>query len=145
MPSYGPFWALSCISLQTLYGVIVKLNKMNLTIGVRSRRRLVPRVQVWVFWVIIRWRARILVRVGRVGSEYRVERLDSRFQSEAVTRDCGKLPLFDGRFGIYVKLWVIYGTFGHVRVFLVGLTGRFRSGRVNPIKSGPTRTPKVRL
>ena len=41
--------------------------KMNLTIGFRSCRRVVPGVQVWVFWVRIRWRVRISVRFGRVG------------------------------------------------------------------------------
>ena len=39
--------------------------KMNLTIGVRSRHRVVPRVQVWVSWVRIWWRVRISVRFGR--------------------------------------------------------------------------------
>ena len=118
---------------------------MNLTIGVRSRRRVVPRVQVWVFWVRIRWQVRIPVRFGRVGSEYRVGGLDPRFQSGAVTRDCGHLALFP------VQIWYLRQILGHVgyfwyvRVFLVGLTGRFRSGQVKPIRSGPTRTPKVRL
>ena len=66
-----------------------KKKKMNLTIGVRSRRRVVPRVQVWIFWVRIRWRVRISVRFGSVGSEYRVDGLGPRFQSGDVTRDCG--------------------------------------------------------
>ena len=39
--------------------------KMNLTIGVRSRRRVVPWVQVWVFWVEYRF--------GSVGSGLNIE------------------------------------------------------------------------
>ena len=119
-----------------------KLKKNDLTIGVRSRRRVVPGVQVWVFWVRIRWRVRISVRFGRVGSEYRVERLDPRFQSGAVTRDCGHLALFSGQIW---NLRKILGHIGYFRVFLAGLRGRFRFDRVKPIRSGPTRTPKVRL
>ena len=86
---------------------------MNLTTEVRSRRRLVPRVQVWVFWVRIRWLFRISARLGRVGSEYRVERLEPRFQSGAVTRDCGHLALFSGQIG---NLRQILGHIGYFRV-----------------------------
>ena len=86
---------------------------MNLTIGVRSRRRVVARVQVWVFWVRIRWRVRISVRFGRVGSEYRVERLDPRIQSGAVTRDCGHLALFSG------QIWNLRQILGHIGYFRV--------------------------
>ena len=85
--------------------------KMNLTIGARSRCRVVPRVQVWVFWVRIRWRVRISVRLGSVGSEYRVDVLDPRFQSGAVIRDCGHLALFS------VQIWNIRQIMGHVGFF----------------------------
>ena len=94
--------------------------KMNLTIGARSRRRVVARVQVWVFWVRIRWRVRISVRFGSVGSEYRVERLDPRIQSGAVTRDCGHLALFSG------QIWNLREILGHIGYFwsCPGIFGR---------------------
>ena len=61
--------------------------KTNLSIGVRSRRRVVSRVQVWVFWVKNSMASSNFgsVRSGRVRSEFRVERLDVRFQSGYVT------------------------------------------------------------
>ena len=120
--------------------------KMNLTIGVRSRRRVVPGVQVWVFWVRIRWRVRISVRFGRVGSEYRVDGLDPRFQSGAVTRDCGHLALFSA------QIWNLRQILGHVGYFwsCSGIFGRTYGsisvwpGQTHQIGPDPN-IPKIRL
>ena len=60
------------------------------------------------------------VRSGRVGSEYRVNRLDPRFQSGAVTRDCGHLALFSG------QIWNLRQILGHLGYFwsCSGILGR---------------------
>ena len=110
--------------------------KMNLSIGVRSRRRVVARVQVWFFLVRIRWRVRISVQFGSVGSEYRVDGLDPRFQSGAVTRDCGHLALFSA------QIWKLRQIMGHVGYF------RVCSGTCGPklrVSFGQSRTFGVRV
>ena len=47
---------------------------MNLAIGSRSRRRVVIWAQVWVFWVGVFCRARILGRFGQIGSNFGLTR-----------------------------------------------------------------------
>ena len=70
---------------------------MNLTIGSRSRRRVVIRVQVWGFWVRIVCRVRILGRFGRVGPDFGLTTQSPTLRPWLITRDCGE---FGGPFGV---------------------------------------------
>ena len=85
--------------------------KMNLTVGVLSRHRVVLRVQVWVCWVKIRWRFRISVRSGRVG----ISSWDAWpvFSIGAVLEFAGRYRYFGAKLWIYVQFWVIQSTFGY--------------------------------
>ena len=72
----------------------VHQKKLNLTIGVRSRRTAVPWVQVWVFWVRTLCRIRMLGRFGRAASDFRPYDV----KSDVTTLDCNSRSRGDVKF-----------------------------------------------
>ena len=79
---------------------------MNLTIGVRSRRRVVPRVKFGFSWS--EFDGEFEYRFGSVGSGRNIELrgLTRGINRGLLLEIAGSYVYFDGRFGIYVKFWV---------------------------------------
>ena len=88
---------------------------VNSTIGCRSRRRVVVRVQVWVFRVRILCRVRISGRFGRFIPGFGLARQFPTLPPRHITRDCGELADFLAHIRISRKNWglrVFVGPFG---------------------------------
>ena len=79
------------------------LQRMNLTIGSLSRRRVVVSVQVWVYWVKIVCRVRMLDRYDRFGSDFGLTMQSPTLPSWLITRVASGWHISVFVFGIYAN------------------------------------------